>query len=217
LRSRRIQMRLWCGALIVPVALACAGCFYKLHLGKVDDLPVDLKGLQPIALLPIQDFPGFPESGATLAAPIQDLLAKKGWKLIPPSQTSPVLEDFDLGPQKLLADSSSLLKVNERLGARLFLVGTILEYHVEKSFIRSRDFPVWDVWSGAGYQYQSLPTYHQGTCRIMLRVSLLEPEKGSVIWRAEGAVSGPSSSIHELVNRLVEGLLATFPSRMSQP
>jgi hypothetical protein len=185
LLRRLVQARIFCWAWIWAINLPAGGCFYKLHLGQVDDLTVDLKSLQPIALLPIQDFPGFPESGLTLVTPIQDLLVKKGWTLIQPSQTSPVLEEFELRPQNLLTDPSSLIKVNERLRAKLFLVGTILGYRAEKSFVRSQDFPIWDVWNGPGYEYWSLPTYHQGTCQMTLRLSLLDPEKGSVIWKAE--------------------------------
>ncbi len=217
MHHRLARGRILCWALILAINLPAAGCFYKLHLGEVDNRTVDLKSLQPIALLPIQDFPGFPESGSTLVTPIQDLLVKKGWTLIPPSQTSPVLEEFELRPQNLLADSSSLIMVNGRLHAKLFLVGTILGYRAEQSFIRSQDFPIWDVWSGTGYEYRSLPTYHQGTCQMTLRLSLLDPEKGSVVWKAEGRVSGPSRSIDDLAKRLAEGLLANLPSRLLQP
>jgi len=188
-----------------------------MDLGQVNGLNVDLQRLQPIALLPIQDFPGFPESGSNLVMTVQDLLARRGCTLIQPSATSQVLEEFDLSPQILLSAPSSLIKVNERLQAKLFLAGTILEYRVEKSFIRSQDFPIWDVWNGRGYEYRSLPTYHQGTCQMRLRLSLLEPERGSVIWKAEGRVSGPSSAIAALRKKLVEGLLENFPSLLPRP
>ena len=217
MHHRLVHSRIFCWVLIFAIQLPAAGCFYKLHLGEVDDPPVDLKSLQPIALLPIQDFPGYPESGAILVTPVQESLVKKGWSLIRPSQTSPVLEEFELRPQNLLADPSSLMKVNGRLHAKLFLVGTILEYRVEKSFIRRQDFPVWDVWSGPGYEYWSLPTYHPGTCQMGLRLSLLDPEKGSVIWKAEGRASGQSCSMDDLAKKLVEGLLAKLPSRLPQP
>lgn len=204
-------------ALILSINLLAPGCFYKMDLGKVNGLNVDLKSLQPIALLPIQDFPGFPESGSNLAMTVQDLLARRGCTLIQPSATSQVLEEFDLSPQNLLSAPSSLIKVNERLQAKLFLAGTILEYRVQKSFIRSQDFPIWDVWNGRGYEYRILPTYHQGTCQMRLRLSLLEPERGSVIWQAEGRVSGPSSAIEALRKKLVEGLLENFPSLLPRP
>jgi hypothetical protein len=217
LHHRLVHSRIFCWALIFAIQLPAAGCFYKLHLGEVDGPPVDLKSFQPIALLPIQDFPGYPESGSLLVTPVQESLVKEGWSLIPPSQTSPVLEQFELRPQNLLTDPSSLMKVNGPLHAKIFLVGTILEYRVEKSFIRRQDFPIWDVWGGPGYGYWSLPTYHPGTCQIMLRLSLLDPEKGSVIWKAEGRISGPSSSRNDMAKKLVEGLLANFPSRLPQP
>jgi len=212
-----VHSRIFFWALLFAIQLPAAGCFYKLHLGEVDDPPAGLKSLQPIALLPIRDFPGYPESGSILVTPVQESLVKKGWSLLRPSQTSPVLEEFELRPQDLLADPSSLMKVNRRLPAKLFLVGTILEYRVDKSFIRRQDFPVWDVGSGPGYEYWSLPTYHPGTCQMMLRLSLLDPEKGSVIWKAEGRISGPSNAMNDMAEKLVEGLLAKFPSRLPQP
>lgn len=52
---------------------------------------------------------------------------------------------------------------------------------------------------------------------MMLRLSLLDPEKGSVIWKAEGRISGPSSSMEDLAEKLVDGLLANLPSRLPQP
>ena len=58
LHHRLAHSRTFCWALILATHLAPAGCFYTLHLAEVDELTVDLKSLQPIALLPIQDFPG---------------------------------------------------------------------------------------------------------------------------------------------------------------
>lgn len=142
MHHRLLHSRIFCWTLLFAIQLPAVGCFYKLHLGEVDDPPVDLKSLQPIALLPIQDFPGYPESGSLLVTPVQESMVKKGWDMLRPSQTSPVLEEFDLRPQNLLAAPSSLMKVNERLHAKLFLVGTILEYRVEKSVIRRQDSPV---------------------------------------------------------------------------
>ncbi len=211
------KSKIFGAALIFSLNILAPGCFYKMDLAKVNGRNVDLKSLQPIALLPIQDFPGFPESGSNLIIPLQDLLARRGCTLIQASATSQVLEELDLRPQILLSAPSSLMKVNERLQAKLFLVGTILEYRVEKSFLRSKEFPLWDVWNGRGYEYRILPTYHQGTCQMRLRLSLLEAERGSVIWMAEGRVSGPTSSIEALGRRLVQGLLENFPSLLPQP
>lgn len=214
---RLVQVKNFCSTLILITNLLAVGCFYKLDLEKVNPLNVDLKNLQPIALLPIQDFPGVPESGSNLVFPVQDFLVGKGYHPINPSEVSQVLEELDLTPQNLLADPLSLRKVNERLQAKLFLAGSILEYRVEKSFIRSKDVPVWDVWDGPGYRYQTLPTYYQGTCQMRLRLSLLDPVKGSMIWMAEGTVNGPGRSIKALEKKLVEGLLGNFPSLLPKP
>jgi hypothetical protein len=203
--------------LILIVTLLTGGCFSSLDLQKVSPLNGDLKNLQPIALLPIQDFPGFPESGTNLASPVQDFLGRIGYLLVKPSEVSQVLEELDLTPQNLLADPLSLRKVKERLQAKLFLVGSILEYRLKKSFIRPQDIPIWDVWDAPGYKYQTLPTYHQGTCQITLRLSLLDPEKGSMIWTAEGTANGPSRSIPTLEKKLVEGLLGNLPSFLPKP
>jgi hypothetical protein len=211
------KLKIFGAAFILSLNILPVGCFYKMDLAKVNGPNVDLQSLQPIALLPIQDFPGFPESESNLVMPLQDLLARRGCALIQASATSQVLEELDLRPQNLLAAPSSLMKVNERLQAKLFLLGTILEYRVEKSFIRSQEFPLWDVWNGRGYEYRTLPTYHQGTCQMRLRLSLLEADRGSVIWMAEGRVRGPSSSIEALSRKLVQGLLENFPSLLPQP
>ena len=211
------QGKNFCSALLLITNLLAVGCFSRLALEKVNPLNIDLKNLQPIALLPIQDFPGFSESGSNLVSPIQDFLAGKGYHPIKPSEVSQVLEDLDLTPQNLLADPLSLRKVTERLQAKLFLVGSILEYRVEKSFIRPKDIPVWDVWDGPGYKYQTLPTYYQGTCQMRIRLSLLDPEKGSMIWTAEGTAKGPSRSIATLEKKLVEGLLGNLPSLLPKP
>lgn len=201
-------------ALAVTAILLSAGCIYKLNLQKVSPLDVDLKDFQPIAILPIQDAPGYPESGVNLYASAQDLLAQKGYTLISPFRVSQAMEDLDLTPLKLLSDLSSLIKANERIQAKLLMVITILEYRVEKSYVRSRDFQVWD---GAVYEYWALPTYHQGTFQMRLRLSMLEPEKGSWLWKVEGMVSGPSSSVEALGQKLMDRLLENLPSLHPTP
>jgi hypothetical protein len=47
---------------------------------------------------------------------------------------------------------------------------------------------------------------------MRLRLRMLDPEKGSSVWLAEGSSSGPSSSAEFLKEKLVERLLESFPS-----
>ncbi|NWG75365.1 MAG: hypothetical protein HXY24_12270, partial [Rubrivivax sp.] len=182
-------------ALALTAILFSAGCIYKLNLQKGSALEVDLRDFQPIAILPIQDAPGYPESGTNLYASAQNLLAKKGYTLINPGKISQAIAELGLTSLKWLSDPSSLIKVNERIEAKLLMIATILEYQVEKSYVRSRDFQVWD---GSVYEYWALPTYHQGIFQMRLRLSMLEPVKGSLVWKTEGRVSGPSSFVEAL-------------------
>jgi hypothetical protein len=120
LHHRLVYSRTFCRALLFAIQLPAAGCFYELHLADLDESPVDLKRLQPIALLPIQDFPGYPESGSLLVKPVQEPLVKKGWSLLPPSQTSPVLGEFPFRPPNLLSDPSSFMAVKRVLAGQSF-------------------------------------------------------------------------------------------------
>ena len=189
--------------------LLSAGCIYKLNLLRDSPLNVDLKDFQPIAILPIQDAPGYPESGVSVYTSAQDLLARKGYTLVNPVKVSQAIEGLNLKPLNLVSDPSSLIKANERIQAKLLMVGTRLEYRVEKSYVGPRDFQVWD---GATYEYWALPTYHQGTFQMRLKLSMLEPEKGFLVWMAEGRVSGPSRSVGALGQKLIERLPEKLPS-----
>ena len=194
------------------VMISLAGCFYNLNLDRSSPLEVNLKDYQPIAFLPIQEAPGFPESGSNLNDSIQARLAAKGIAFLNQEDVSPAIEELGLIPhtsQKLLAQSTSLRKLGERLKVKLILAGTLLDYHLQKSYVRSTAFQVWD---GAMYDYRSLPTYYQGTCQIRLKLMLFDPEKGSVVWMAEGTVRGPSRSAESLGKKLVDRLLSDLPS-----
>jgi hypothetical protein len=203
------KIKPFCFALTLTVILISAGCFYKLNLERVSPLKVDLKDFQTIAFLPIQDAAGYPESGSNLYVFAQELLGKKGYTLMNPVKVSQSMEELGLTPLKLLSDPSSFIKANMHIQAKLLMMGTILEYRVEKSYLRSGAFQVWDR---ATYEYLALPTYYQGTCKMRLRLSMLDPEKSAFVWMAEGRVSGPSSSVEALGQKLIDRLLENLPS-----
>jgi hypothetical protein len=175
-------------------------------------LEVNIRDYQPIAFLPVSEASGFPESAAKLNGFIRARLAAKGFSLLNPEDVSLALEEVGLithTSQKLLAQPASLRQLGERLKVKLIFAGTLLDYHLQKSYIRSTAFPVWD---GTMYDYRSLPTYHQGAGQIRLKLMLFAPEKGSVVWMAEGTARGPSSSAEALGENLVNRLLADLPT-----
>ena len=189
--------------------LSLGGCLYNLNVDKSFSREVNFKASQPVAILPIQDASGYPQSGSDLNSFIYTFLAAKGYNLIPPGEISAVLQEFGLTPPNLIANPSSLIKTNERLKAKLLITGTLLEYSLQKPYVRSESFQVWE---GGRYEYRALPTYHQGTCQIRLMLRVLELEKGSVLWMAEGKIRGPSQAANNLGKRLVERLLDGLPS-----
>jgi hypothetical protein len=207
LAPRRKAFFLSLGVLICYLSLV--GCFYNLDVDKSSFRKVNFQDFQPVAILPIQDASGYPQSGSDLNSFIYNFLAAKGYNLIAPGEVSSVFEEFGLTPQILLSSQSSLIKTNERLKAKLLITGTLLEYSLQKPYVRSESFQVWD---GGRYEYRALPTYYQGTCQIKLMLRVLELERGSVLWMAEGRIRGPSLSAKNLGKRLVERLLNELPS-----
>ena len=166
-----------------------------------------------MVLLPIQDASGYPQSGSDLHSFIYNFLTAKGYNLVPPKEVATFLREFSLLPSNLIADPSSLIKTNEHLKAKLLLTGTLLQYSLQKPYVRSESFLVWE---GGRYDYRTLPTYYPGTCQIKLMLRLLEVEKGSVLWLAEGKILGPSQAANNLGKRLVERLLAGLPSLLPE-
>jgi len=194
---------------VLILFLSLAGCFYNLNVDKSFSREVNFQNFQPVALLPIPDAAGYPQSGSDLNSFIYAFLAAKGYTLIPPGEVSAVLQKFGFTPPILLADQPSLIKTNERLKAKLLLAGTLLQYSLQKPYVRSESFQVWE---GGRYEYRALPTYHQGTCQIRLVLRVLEMEKGAVLWMAEGEIRGPSQAAKNLGEKLVQRLLAGLPS-----
>ncbi len=206
LRGRRDLV----AALLIPVAfLLFAGCLRDLKLEKPWPLRVDPRDYQPVALLPIQDPRESPGAGDLLSSAAQDLLTLKRYTLIDPAKVSEALGELGVTPQALLMDQASRVKLTERLGVKALIVGTILEYRLEKSYVRSESFVVWE---GATYDYRTLPTYHQGMCQIGVKFRLVEAETGDLLWATEGAIRGPSSAAESVGKRLVNRLLGDLPS-----
>jgi hypothetical protein len=174
---------------------------------------VNLKDYQPMAILPIRDAPGYPESGARLDIDLRAVLASKGYSLINPKEVSQTLDEFP-SDQNLPSDQDLVQKIRPRLLAKILVVGTLLEYRVQKSYVRSQTFQVWE---GPRYDYQFLPTYHQSLCQIKLILRMLDMENGSVVWLAEGMADGPAFSADEMGKRLVHLLLQQIPSFSPKP
>jgi hypothetical protein len=197
-------------ALLIPAALLLfAGCLHDLKLEKPWPLRVDPRDYQPVALLPIQDPRDSPGSADLLSSVARDQLTLKRYTLIDPAKVSEALRDLGLTPQALLLDQASRIKLKEQLQAKALIVGTILEYRLEKSYVRSESFLVWD---GATYDYRTLPTYHQGMCQIGIKFRLMEAETGAVLWTTEGRIRGPNTAAETLGKRLVNRLLGDLPS-----
>ena len=161
--------------------ILATGCFTHLAVDRSAPPAVDLKDYQPVAILPSSDAPGFAGSGSLLRAATQEVLKAKNFAVTAP----------------------------EKGGAfRITLVATFLDYRRQKSYISSSTS---QVWPGASYEYQSLPTYHQGSCEMKVRLKMLDSEKGALIWTAEGTGRGPSGFEERILRHLVEDLLKDLP------
>jgi hypothetical protein len=200
--------------LILCFPLVFTGCFYNFQVEKSPPPKVDLKDYQPIAIFPVQNAPGYPESGANLSLWISALLSQKGYILIGSQEVSQTLEKLGLSTRQASMDPASLDRVNESLQAKLFLLPTILDYRLQKSSVGSKTFQQWD---GATYETGALPTFYQGTFQLRVLLKLLDPRNGSVIWTIEGKVQGPSSAAESLGKNLVERLLEEIPVIASSP
>lgn len=181
-----------------------SGCWYRLSLDQSHPSTIDLKDFQPIAVLPIPDVPDHPQIASHLSASVREFLAEEGYSLVPPSAVAKGLEEAGLSGPGLLSDHTSLRKFAERTKAKLLLVGNILEYRTQKSYVRSQTF---QVWTGSVYDYETLPTYHQGTMQMRLVLKLWDPQKNQLVWMAEGHASGPSSTEVSLGKGLVRRLM----------
>lgn len=181
--------------------LGLEGCLYQLALeapqGSYSAL--HLKS-SPLAMAPIHDAPGFPESGKIFNQSLHDLLKVKGFSIVAaPDWTTPTLTSLAAIEAKNLS---------EKLGTNFLLIGSILEYTQETSTIGSGGFT---SWQGTHDEYIFLPTYRQGYCHLRIKLTLWNLEKRAVLWERMGKISGPSFAGKMLMRRLIQHLCADFP------
>jgi hypothetical protein len=164
-----------------------------------------------VAILPVPDAPGYRLSGFSLQLATEEVLKEKRFTLISQEKLAPVLANLNQPTQVLSSDPEMLARVRAALGSKILVVGTFLSYQELKSYISPS---LTEVWPGAGSlsEYQSLPTYHQGTCTMKVRLQMLESEKGTVVWTAEGTGSGPIGSKEQVLHLLLEDLMNDLPS-----
>lgn len=187
------------------------GCFTRIRVERPAPPLLDLKDLQPVAILPVPDAPGYRLSGFSLQLATEEVLKEKNFALIPQEKLAPALANLNQPAQVLSSDAEMLARFRVALGSKLLVVGTFLSYQVLKSYLSPS---ITEVWPGAGSlsEYQSLPTYHQGTCTMKVRLQMLESEKGTVVWTAEGTGSGPVGSKEKVLHLLLEDLMQDLPS-----
>jgi len=207
-RSDRNRIRIWLFIAALGAFILTSGCFTHLSVDRSTPPLIDFRDYQPMAILPIADVPAHPGSGSNLQRAIQEALEKKKFVLVAPERVGQVLLDLNQTPQGLLGDPGLLARFSEASGAKLIVVGALLDYRVQKSYFSSGTSQVWE---GAFYEYQSLPTYHQGTCQMKVRLRVFEAQKGAGVWLAEGRGGGPSGSREKILRSLVEDLMKAVP------
>ena len=183
MRSRPKTRSGWLLLLPLGVLLLTPGCFTRLSVDKTAPPLLDLKNYQPVAILPIPDFRGHPGSGFNLQRMIEEGLTQKGFAVVAPERVINALMDLNQSPLSPSPNPNHLPRVGEALGSKILVVGSFLDYRLQKSYILLGHHPSlgWRL-----YGYQSLPTYHQGICQIRVRLQMIESEKGSTVWTAEG-------------------------------
>ncbi|MBP1713870.1 MAG: hypothetical protein H6Q42_2073 [Deltaproteobacteria bacterium] len=207
--NTRSKVAVWFFILTVFGFLILAmGCFTRLTVDRPAPPLVDLKDYQPVGILSSSDAPGFTGSGWLLLKASQDVLKEKHFAVTAPERSLQVLQDMNQSPEEVSRDARLLRRFGESLSSRILLVATFLNYRRQKSYISSGTS---QVWQGASYEYQSLPTYHQGICEMKVSLKMLDAEKGTVVWRAEGSGRGPSGSEERILRQLVEDLMKDLP------
>ena len=192
-----------CGSMLLAT-----GCFTHLAVERSAPPGVDLKDYQPVAILPSADTPGFADSGSLLLTTSQEILKAKKFTVPPPERAFQVLQDMNQTPQEVSRNAGLLRRFGESLSSRSLLLATFLDYRTQKSYISSSTS---QVWQGASYEYQSLPTYHQGICEMRVSLKMLDVEKGTVVWAAEGKGRGPSGAEKRILRQLVADLMKDLP------
>ncbi len=202
-KSARLFLLAACGSLIFA-----AGCFTFLNVEPSAPPLVDLQEYQPVAVLPAADAPGFAHSGALLLAASREFLQAKRFSVADPDRVTRALWDLNRDAEDVARSAALLRRFGETLRSRTVLLATISDYRRQKSYISPGTS---QVWQGAAYEYQSLPTYHQGVCEMKLSLKLLDPQKATAVWKAEGRGRGPTGSEERILRQLVEDLLKDLP------
>jgi len=188
--------------------ILATGCFTHLAVERSALPGVDLKDYQPVAILPSADTPGFADSGSLLLTTSQEILKAKHFTVPPPERAFQVLQDMNQTPQEVSRNAGLLRRFGESLSSRSLLLATFLDYRTQKSYLSSSTS---QVWQGASYEYQSLPTYHQGICEMRVSLKMLDVEKGTVVWAAEGKGRGASGAEKRILRQLVADLMKDLP------
>lgn len=193
--------------LFLLFSYALGGCLYHLEIENSKGELNHLRLFSPVAIFPMAQVPGFPESEIIFSQILQDLLKERGISFIPPAETA-TLANLEapfppVSPQFLSANN-----FKKKLAANFLLEGSFLEYRKESSSLGSGAFPTWD---GTREEFFILPTYRQGDCQIKIRLLLWDLEKNSLSWKKEGKISGPAFTYRLLIRKLLKRLWVDFP------
>jgi hypothetical protein len=202
-RFARFLFLITCGALVLA-----AGCMTRLAVERSTPPAADLSAYQPVAILPPPDAPGFAGSGELLFAASREALLTRNFAVTAPERADKVLQEMNLSAPEVSGDPALRRRFGEALRSRTVLLTALSDYRSQKSYISSSTT---QVWHGAAYEYQSLPTYHQGICEMKISLKMLETEKGTLLWAAEGRGRGPSGTEADLLRRLVADLTRDLP------
>jgi len=184
------------------------GCFTSLAVAPSPPPAVDMRNDQPMAVLPPPDAAGFTGSGSLLLKINYELLKAKNFVVIPPEKGVHVLQEMAHPAQEVSRTPGLLRRFAESIGSPIVMVPIFLDYRPQKSYISSSTS---QVWQGASYEYQSLPTYYQGFSEMKVCLKMFDSEKGEVVWTAEGKGRGPSGSEERILRHLVETLKKHLP------
>ena len=200
-----LGLRKYSVPILAAIFLSLLGaCLYRVNMEPPVSPKVDPAKYQPLALLPVQDASGYPASGSDLYPIIRDSLEKKGYNLVSESEVAGTLEEMKLTSLLLLSDRDSLKKFAERLQVRLLMIATLPEYSVQKSRLGSQTLQVWD---GASFTDQMLPTFFGGSSQVRLILRMFESEKGELVWMSEGTIRASRESAKTYARKLAERLL----------
>lgn len=188
--------------------ILAAGCFTHLTVDRAVPPAVDFKDHPPVAILPSADAPGFTGSGSLLQTTSLEILKAKNFTVTAPERSLQVLQEMKQTPEAVSRNAGLLRRFGESLSSPIVILASFLDFRTQKSYISSSTT---QVWQGASYEYQSLPTYHQGICEMKVSLKMRDSEKGTVVWTAEGKGRGPSGSEQRILRSLVEDLMKDLP------